>query len=46
MLITEYMDEGDLWAALARPDSENTWHRRYAQTYNMPLDMQQAVITL
>ena len=30
MLITEYMDEGDLWAALARPDSEYTWHRRYS----------------
>ena len=30
MLITEYMDEGDFWAALARPDSEYTWHRRYS----------------
>ena len=27
MLITKYMD-GDLWIALAQPESQCTWHRR------------------
>ena len=37
MLVTEYCEGGDLWNALAAPDSAFAWNRRQALPFSAPL---------